>query len=67
MSSLFKKDCTYTPDGVKLSGEAMGAITEIFADWTQKGYSPREIGHIIYFAVLDTECRFCVREQFKNY
>lgn len=66
MSSLFNKDCTYTVDGLKLDGMANGVITELFAEWVAKGYSPREIGHIISHAVLNTECRFCVRKQFEN-
>jgi hypothetical protein len=64
--SLFNQDTTYTADGMRIDGESSGIFTELFAEYVLKGYSPREIGHIIMMALVNTECRFCVREQFKD-
>jgi len=54
--SLFDKDHRYTSDADSLEVAAFRALAPIFADYLKKGYSPREISHILSSAVRDLEC-----------
>ena len=55
MKSLYNKDFRYTKEAQILDREAHNAIEYMFDRWLAKGYSPREVSHIIKEAVTDFE------------
>jgi hypothetical protein len=42
-------------DAHTLSQQAAAAIHPIFQEWVKKGYSPREISHMLVHVVLEEE------------
>jgi hypothetical protein len=55
--SLFDKDARYTPEASRLD-EAAGAVIDSFFDsHVRAGYSPREIGALLYATVSDSMCK----------
>jgi hypothetical protein len=55
---LFNEDSRYTEDALKLDREINDALMDIFRKWIDKGYSVREIGHIVGLAVWDVELHY---------
>jgi len=46
----------YSKEALILDGEIGRALEPIFKKWESKGYSPREISHIITLSTLTIEC-----------
>jgi hypothetical protein len=56
MKHLFRdSDCRYSDDALAIDGELNAVLRPIFKKWIAKGYSPREISHIVFMASFDQE------------
>jgi len=55
MKSLYDEDARYTDDAASIDSATRDALTPILDEWTAKGYSPREIAHLMSAAVQDIE------------
>lgn len=55
MKSFYDKDFRCTPDADQLSSVAFKEISSIFKEWVAKGYSPRDISHVIMGSVWEVE------------
>lgn len=53
--SLYNEDHRYTPDADELDALTIQALRDIFNRYADKGFSPREISHIMKTAVGDLE------------
>jgi hypothetical protein len=53
--SLFDDDNRYTPDATELDSLTHHALEDIFTQFVKKGYSPREIAHIMQLSIFDLE------------
>lgn len=53
--SLFNEDHRYTPDATTLDILTHQALKGIFMQFVEKGYSPREISHIMQLSMFDLE------------
>jgi len=54
MKSLFIED-RYSSDGQFLDEKTFTVLKPIFKKWSEKGYSAREISHIMSWTVKDVE------------
>lgn len=54
--SLFDRGHCYTMDAMLLESSAMRLLVPLFGEYLKKGYSPREISHILSGAVRDLKC-----------
>lgn len=53
--SLFNNDNRYTPDATSIDILTHQALKDIFTEFVEKGYSPREIAHIMQLSITDLE------------
>jgi ribosome modulation factor len=53
--SLYDNEFRYTKDAVALSNATHSLLREIFSQYVKKGYSPREIAHLICGEITDLE------------
>ena len=53
--SLYDKDFRYTTAAVNLDQSVAGTLKVLFKEYRAKGYSPREIGHVLHSAVDEAE------------
>ena len=53
--SYFSEYFRYQPDGTALHIRAYNVLHSLFQQEVEKGYSPREIAHVIHHTVLDLE------------
>lgn len=63
MKSLYDKNYRYTTDGTYLDQETIIALGDLFARYVKKGYSPREISHVIQSAIEFMECEFVLSKE----
>jgi len=56
MKKLFDSTYTYTKEATDIEDAVVSSIQEVFDNYTLKGYSPREISHIIQSLTMDIEC-----------
>lgn len=57
MASLFDKDFRYTQSATDFEAECYTALRPIFDRWVERGWSPRELSHIISaIAHSDLQC-----------
>lgn len=54
-NSLYNSDNRLTTEGTNLTIEVNKALRDIFSSYVAKGYSPREISHIMISDVMDLE------------
>lgn len=55
MKSLYDKNFRYTDLARNLEGDVGPLVRSVFSAWVAKGFSPREISHIIQLVVFDAE------------
>lgn len=61
MSSLYHPEYySYTNDAQTIDRQASAMAKRIIEEWTDAGYSPREISQIIQNATQMEECEFCL-------
>lgn len=53
--SLFDEHFRYTQEGIDLDNRAREALSSLVMEFLTKGFSPREIAHIISLTALDFE------------
>jgi hypothetical protein len=53
--SLYDSNHRYTPEGSSLDMATTRAVETIFNDYVKKGFSPREISHVMEAVVRDLE------------
>lgn len=58
MSLFREKDNRYTKDAEQLDNDATDFLLDLFKEYTKKGYSPREISHVLQLAVFSMELTF---------
>lgn len=56
MKSLFdEKSFRWTPEAQLLGADLVIPIRKLFEEYQERGYSPREISHILMWIVIDEE------------
>ena len=55
MTSLYDKDYRYTEWATILGEQTENALTDIFTNFVDEGFSPREIAHIMCATVAQLE------------
>lgn len=55
MKNLFNEDARYTDAATELDRKAYDAIKDLFDDFAERGFSPRDISYTIQNAVHDRE------------
>lgn len=56
MRSLYDSDFRYTPDAINLAGKVGDFLAHQMNEFVAKGYSPREVAHVMQGAILEVEC-----------
>jgi hypothetical protein len=69
--SFFGEKYVWTTEANACDNEVHYALKTIFASWIKKGYSPREIAHIVSGTAISLECEAVMdiradREPFKR-
>lgn len=62
--SLYGAEERYNPDGMEVDRLAHEVLAPIFQDFVARGYSPREVSHMIVSAALNLEFEFVLGKQF---
>ena len=66
MPSLFHPEYySYTNDARSIDKQASAFAKRIIEEWTDAGYSPREISQVIQSAVQMEEAEFCLKNTAK--
>lgn len=55
MAGLYNKDHRYTDDARELDERTDAALRELFNEFVRRGYSPREVSHVMADAVRGME------------
>lgn len=56
MKTLFTEDCRYTAEAMNLDSDTWNLLKDTFNAYLEKGFSPREISHIMQGTIRDLEC-----------
>ena len=62
MKDLFNKDERYTTNGIDLDSEVSKVLRPLYKSWSEKGFSLRDISHIIISEAVSLECDFILRK-----
>lgn len=60
------EDDSLTIEGEKASIEFHNAFIKVFADFANKGYSIREIGHVAHNEITSIEAVSAIKQKVKN-
>lgn len=55
MSKLFSNNSRYTPEAMALTRRMDEILIPLFKECIEKGYSPREISHVLILSIIDAE------------
>lgn len=61
MKRLFDENDKWTLDANQLDREGRSALKEIFASYVAKGFSRRDISHILHLTIMDFELESILR------
>lgn len=53
--SLYDNNARYTDDAQELENRVSAVLGNLFSEWQERGYSPRDISHVIQSLVLELE------------